>query len=326
MAQLSTELILLTIESLIPSNPPVAYRPSDEVTKTLISCSLVCKGVSTTALRLLRAHCLFLDSFDRLELVASQQQPQSKIPAGLFLSPFPDYSIDAPAVVRSIGLLFETFKAQLTRVVVDAPFRYMDSASDVNGVRTDLRRAFMGLTGMEEFCSVRDELYLRAEWADPEVWCSWPCLARLALYNVDVTSPSFLAGFAKSQSLTHLVITRSDGLEELVEYSDWQPLMPRLRRVLIVNTRPGHLSRPPFDQQRWEGSFLERLWSANEERLTAASDSPGDALGDFLVRINVPVPVGREDEDIDVCQEWVRNRVIDGSLWNYPGSSIMTSM
>src|SRR5271154_2798463 len=68
MLRLPTELLSHLVDCLIHSDPPVAYSASHLVTRTLLSLTLVSKRLRPAATRSLLAHCLYIDSFDRLKL------------------------------------------------------------------------------------------------------------------------------------------------------------------------------------------------------------------------------------------------------------------
>lgn len=353
MSRLPNELILHIIECLIPSGPAVAFPASHPITRTLVSFTLVCKATHSTAVRLLHLHCLHIDSEQRLvHLLASSQFYASSLinkwrnktidssrvvisslpsdtPMGLYISPFPDDSIDKPQIVKQVHNLFLDVSLRLRRLVIDMPLRSLYPEDDHSQVRPTLRAAFASLTALEEFCSVRDELFCATieERTEPVVWASWPQLKRLALYNADVTSSFFLAGIRGCRALTHLVLTRADGLDENILDSECPPLAP-LQRVMVVNTEMSHRQRPPFSPETWRKCFLGRIWAASQCCLSPASQIPESVnarlklMDQLLVRIDVPVSAGPEVNEITICQEWVNNHATDGTLWQFAGLPI----
>jgi hypothetical protein len=44
-----------------------------------------------------------------------------------------------------------------------------------------------------------------------------------------------------------------------------------------------------------------------------------------IVKIDVPVPAGREEDDIELCQEWVREAAIQGTLWQSEGTLLLVN-
>src|ERR1700733_9991989 len=193
VCRLPTELLLHIIDSLIPSNPPVAFPASHIVTRTLLKLCLVSKTIHYAAIRLLFAHCVYIDSPDRLRLLQRtlvdhhlERAFGSKIPwqspldrddsdsnletrhentpksfiSSLFLAPFPDDTIDSPEIAPLVLGLCTTIGHYLTRLVIDIPLRSLRPEDDTNNVRPFLRAAFQEFVALEEFVSIRDELYL----------------------------------------------------------------------------------------------------------------------------------------------------------------------
>ena len=246
----------------------------------------------------------------------------------LFLAPFPDDSddIEDPEIASAILDLCTRLGPYLTRFVIDIRLRSLYPEDDHRHVRPTLLAAFQTPTAaLEEFVSTRDELFLDiAEHEgynkDIAVWSTWPNLRRLALYNADVSHNGFLRDILQCRSLTHLVLTRADGLTvnlaAILPFPLWQ-LSPHLRRVLLVNTAVAHRRRSPFSRRRWNDCFLGRIWNLQSHA------APGHEVE--IVRIDVPVPAGVDEEGptdvaIETCQEWVRDSAIQGTLWDAPGA------
>ncbi|KAK0546493.1 hypothetical protein OC845_004571 [Tilletia horrida] len=59
------EIILHMIDRVI-DNPRAIYSPSDDVTKTLLSLTRVCRATYAHASNHLRRHCMFIDDQKRL--------------------------------------------------------------------------------------------------------------------------------------------------------------------------------------------------------------------------------------------------------------------
>ncbi|UNI24285.1 hypothetical protein JDV02_010044 [Purpureocillium takamizusanense] len=62
---LPVELVLHIVDSVAPSNPCTILPPTDEVTKTLLSLSRVCRATYPAASKKLRQHCVYIDSNNR---------------------------------------------------------------------------------------------------------------------------------------------------------------------------------------------------------------------------------------------------------------------
>ncbi|KAL2836562.1 hypothetical protein BJY01DRAFT_221843 [Aspergillus pseudoustus] len=326
--ELPAELILYIVECLIPSAAPVVFGPQHMVTRTLRSLTLVCKLVSRTAKHLLIKHCLYLDSGHRLDrllevtspfALASQNAHCSSFPAGLFLSPFPKENLNIPSIAWQLDHLSLAVSGGLARLLIDMPLRHLYPEDDHLRVRPILREAFKRMTMLEEFCSVRDELYLSTKegMQEPAIWSFWPRLQRLALYNVAIESSQFIEGLRQCENLTHLVLVRPDGLAEGVPAEQiGSEFLPAIQRLVIVNTAEGFLHSTHVDQRTWEESFVGRLHalrssSGSGDADAGDSDSESGSVASYL---SLRVPFGR-DEDIEICQEWLSAQAVNGTLW-----------
>ncbi|KAL4964192.1 uncharacterized protein BDV14DRAFT_201210 [Aspergillus stella-maris] len=70
--KLPPELLLAVVEALVPSNPHFAYPPAHPSTRTLLSFTLVSTLTHNVARNLLFAHCLYLDSEERMKKLIKQ--------------------------------------------------------------------------------------------------------------------------------------------------------------------------------------------------------------------------------------------------------------
>ncbi|RJE27604.1 hypothetical protein PHISCL_00029 [Aspergillus sclerotialis] len=330
MVFLPPEVILHIINCLIPSPHPVVFPPSDPVTHTLLSLTLVSRFTLTAARKLLIKHCLYIDCTRRFNEITSLKRkseinPITVSPIGLFLAPYPGAIDESPKIATDIRFLLPSIKNTLTRLVIDIPLRSLYPEDDEISVRPKLRAAFLELIALEEFCSAQDELYLATDpdgSSEPGVWSFWPRLKRLALYNPDVAHIGFLEGLKKCPKLTHLILTRSDGLVNFPDFYFEHPGLTRLERVTIVNS-----VRARFDKDqlvRTPGTFLgeiELAFRANNSVANAASDEE-PCFGPFCTYFQVPASLNEEKDDIELCQDWVCRRAIDGSLWDLNGMPI----
>ncbi|KAL4953635.1 hypothetical protein BDW69DRAFT_194673 [Aspergillus filifer] len=332
---LPAELILHIIECLIPSDPPVIFTREHEITHTLLNLTLVCKLVSRTARQLLLKHCLQIDSRDRLDQILqsgilTRNQHQLPTQTSLFLSPYPREEFDVPATVHAINTFSTLLCTSLTRLVIDIPLRPFYLEQDFSSVCPILRSAFSRMTALQEFTSVRDDLFLEAlsmEIADeehlwdmwgrpalqPMVWSFWPNLRKLALFDVAVDRDQFLIGLRECKSLTHLVLVRPYGLAEEIDpglMGMGRDFLPKLERLIIVNTGLGFLHTSPFDEDTYEASFVGRLDALRRDRGDDGADE-----GSVASYLSLRMPFGRDDEDILICQEWLARQAVSGKLW-----------
>ncbi|RAK78811.1 uncharacterized protein BO72DRAFT_526376 [Aspergillus fijiensis CBS 313.89] len=178
MPSLPGELILQIIECLIPSASRKIQPPSDIVTQTLVSLTLACKLTHHPARRLLFQHCLYIDSRKRLDKLlgrsryfgessdtttSDQSHLSPPIQArSLYLAPFPPNQLDDLHTVHQVDRLLSQVGPTLRKLVINIPLRYLYPEDDVQGLRAILRAAFSRLPALEDFCSVQDELYLKA--------------------------------------------------------------------------------------------------------------------------------------------------------------------
>ncbi|RDW81379.1 uncharacterized protein DSM5745_04936 [Aspergillus mulundensis] len=332
MAQtgLPAELILHIVGSLIPPSPPIAFSHGDVITRTLLSLTLAFKLVSRAAKRLLIKHCLCIDSAHRLNQLLHENAiltTGSRLPSvGLFLSPFPAHNLNIPSTVDRIDHLSTIISQNLTRLVIDMPLRHLYPEDDVYQLRPILRTAFSRMTQLEEFVSVRDELYLgtfmpqgtleqeQGPNLEPAVWSFWPNLQRLGLYNVAVDSRQFIEGLRRCSNLTHLVLVRPDGLTEDVSPEQLGlEFLPALQRLIIVNTGLGFVHDLPVDEGTWNESFLGQLEALR--RAGAGSKCSDSEL--VISYLSLRMPFGRDDGegDIAICQEWLGQQATSGALW-----------
>lgn len=313
---LPADLIVYTIDFLVPCPAIViAYPASHVITKTLFSLCLASRQTHSVAISLLYAHCMFIDSGDRLQrllrTLTTEGQRESSSPilrsiTSMYLAPFSDddnndEELESPLLADSISIILEMVSPTIKKLVIDMPLR---QANWLPFPR--LTNAFGLLTSLELFCSVRDELFLG--WLDDlpphdsgiPVWTLWPNLKTLALYNPDVSQRRFWQEMKNLSKLETLVLTRADGLldiefwEELSAYTQsdvrskagvTSPL-----KVLVINVESQH-------------SVLR------------GTQSPRNEKDHFIVKkLNVPTSYYGDDDIIELCQAWVKRNILKGKL------------
>lgn len=333
--RLPLELIFQVIASLVRDTRTI-LRPSNPATKALLAFTLVCRATSPVAANLLRHHCVYIDNDRRLRDLIYCVETTIKSPlrpiTTLFLAPFPRNHLDDQPTALWVRELFCLVHPSLTRLVIDMPLRSLYPASDHLSVRKTLRDAFSLLTSLEEFVSMRDELYLdvlEPEWRpvgqgkETQVWSLWPKLRRLALYNVDADD-HFWRAVRRVEGLLTVVLTRTDGLETAcikTEYlgigtagsaatataaaaaaaADADGSQARPLKVVLVNVendQPSHLAG------RWK-------WDKTD---------PGNLV--HVSKYNVPTSFYGDEDVIELCQEWVKTAAIRGDIWEWEGPLI----
>ncbi|OIW35400.1 hypothetical protein CONLIGDRAFT_567358 [Coniochaeta ligniaria NRRL 30616] len=314
-ARLPLELILDVMCCLLPEKPRTRMAPSHDTAKTLVSFTRVCRGTNQIASRYLREHCCaHIRSANRLSDIVCSLQALNPWPAGgpatletlttLYLAPFKTSITEQGVAEQStawwISELFGYVRRTLRRLVIDMPLR-----ADYDNVeeRETLRKGFMGLTRLEEFVSVRDELFLSGgedvdrDLVQDPVWALWPELRRLALYNPDA-DPEFWRQIAAMSKLESVVLTRPDGIRD----SDWcikteffsaaEP--DRTIKVVLANAHELE-SFPPTG-----------AWSAADPQ-------------DKMKIVVHDVPWDGHEDIIELCQEHVKTAALEGTIWEWDG-------
>ncbi|POS72354.1 hypothetical protein DHEL01_v209252 [Diaporthe helianthi] len=350
LPRLPLELIFSIITSLL-GDPRNIHSPSQSSTKTLLSFTLVCRATYSAATNYLREQCLFIDNDRRLchliHTVESTKhrvqgyyggagldipgsltiQPGSSLRpiSSLYLSPFGQTIDDQPTAIW-VRELFYLIYPTLRRLVIDIPLRSLCPADDHLNVRKTLREAFSLLTALEEFTSVRDELYLdilEPEWPterETAVWTLWPKLRKLALYNVDADE-RFWKLVRSMGALDTVVLTRADGLESTCMKSEYfgaasssgasnetgleggedESTHPRLLKVVIVNTST---NQPNCMAGRWKWDEVD----------------PNSLME--VMTYDVPTSFYGDENPIYLCQDWVKTAALRGEIWDWEGDLV----
>lgn len=322
---LPPELILHIIDFFItPCNEgsAIAYPPTHPTTRTLLSLTQTCRIAYPTALRALFKQCCWIDSPHRLNRLGftiqelSDRWERSRLDSSLdviglppvailssvqslYLAPFAHGSVvDRPAA-RLIRKLLPLLAPYLRRLLVDLPLRDYCNLRGLN--KPYFADEFVQLTALEVFCSVRDEIPVRAflSLLPPLVWFGWSSLHTLALYNVD-TSEDFWQHVCSLERLKHLILTRADGLDDVdivrvlseLRGKDKSPLT-----ITLVNVESDHL---PL--------VTSELWKHN---------------GNIVIKRSfVPVSYYGDENPISSCQEWTMNKFREGKYEDIEGEVI----
>ncbi|KAJ4303108.1 hypothetical protein N0V90_001999 [Kalmusia sp. IMI 367209] len=299
---LPIELVLNIITCSLPK-PNVLLRPSHPITQLLLSFTLVCHETRRVANRALKDHCVHLSSEARLSsllLAIPAARPDLRNITALFLAPF-DETIDNQPTATWVRELFSYTCTTLKRLVIDIPLRSVYPERDHLGVRNILREGFQRLEHLEEFVSVRDELFLDTTWhgGEPAFWRNWPKLRRLAVYNPG-THPSFWRDVAKMSSLETIVLTRADGLREYDIKAQYFRHCNRPLKVLLINID---------SQQMRFGNFRRNNWDTADPKK-------------LMTIMTYSIPLFMDDDPIEVCQDYVRIGAEHGTLWDWEGEVI----
>lgn len=359
LQHLPAEILDLIIANIPGSDHSIALPTSHPVTRTLWSCLFVSKAMYASSLEELYRRCLYIDSAWRLRAMLraySSRQPifgrsinpvqfKSAASTGLYLAPFTKDTIDERPVVDDIRKLFQLLDRHLRRLIIEMPLRsyYPDEPGSQN-LRSTLRNAFLQLRNVQEFVSIRDELYLSTRipgnpLVEPPVWSMWPHLSRLALYNLCIDE-DLTNSLATMLNLKELVLTRPDTEEDIDRQSrHWHPRIQvavvNSYRDLCVRHRLSLESMPsrklPIGATKTSIQLYSHLVAGQEPRepplLTLICIDGQNPLRDR--RSQLPQPRNRSNgnnwaaydlrdsyNDIRECQQWVRRSALDGSLWS----------
>lgn len=319
---LPVEISEMILENLVPAFSNLALPASDITTRTLYSCLTVSRSTFNKSLELLYSKCLYIDSKRRLHDLLKAYQPeclavQLKIAASIsmFLAPFTRDTIEEPEVLEDLGWLFDIIGNSMRQMVIDMPLRsaYPDRREG-REIRVPLRNAFRKLMAMEDFTSVRDELYLStiipsSNAIEPPVWSRWPNLRRLALYNVDI-GEDFLKNSNRLRALNTLVLTRPDGTEDVELLRE--ALSPATT-IIIVNTwEDHHPAQRRLIRKAVDAGQRQRITHSEVQ----SSDTRDAAHIKAVCVSDIALDGGYDARHIYECQEWVRNEALSGSLWD----------
>ncbi|CZR62623.1 uncharacterized protein PAC_12520 [Phialocephala subalpina] len=309
---LPLEIILNVIDFVTPTSntSPIALVPGHPTTKTILSLTLTSRAIHPVARRLLYANCMYIHTSKRLSLLVRTltkphdlYQPSESakdiLPCitSLYLRPFPlkydPSSLDFPTSLK-VEQLLKHAGPYLRRLLIDMPLRSLYPEDDALGVKRILRSAFTNLPVLEEFCTVRDELFLSTKIMhpsdEPHVWSLWSKLRTLALYNPAVDD-ELLQDLKNVPNIETVVFTRSDCLEETDIKQKWERLHrnEEVRPVefLLVNVEAEH--RIPLGKDRWKEDDTVKIRE-----------------------LNVPISYYGDEDEIVLCQQWVKRKFLSG--------------
>jgi hypothetical protein len=320
---LPVEILDRIIWFTVPDHNYLAYPASHTTTKILVAFLTVSKATGRAAKTLLYTHCLYIDTPWRLNslLTASLTKPSPSISVSyiqsLYLAPFPGRTIRDRKIISQIAELFTLLGPSLKRLVINMPLRSHYPMEDtVERLRPILRKGFEQLVHLEEFSSVRDELYLAywnsevadvpypvdnlddedgfEHWLDDFMFERWPQLRCLALYN-RMLHYSFRQAIGRMPMLERVVLSRPD-VDEGFLNGTWPWYMSCYRDWVQI-------------------TFVEATDDASHtgtRKMTfenLASDKQPNAWKYKLF-------VDKGEDPISSVQNWSLQRMLDGSIWS----------
>lgn len=219
--------------------------------------------------------------------------------------------LDDLGTAMAVHDIFKALGPSLRRLVVDIPLRTLWPENDRKHIKKVLWRGFESLVHLEEFTSVRDELFLYAAYQRSWSFAAWPDLRRLSLYNLDLSFDTISGGFLVDifseegpKGIQHLVCPRPDGLEEGVD---------ELREMYHSNAK-----------RTVSGTLV--LTHVDSEELHPESMLENKSLKNLIfVQKRVPTPPvsdysGDPDDGgpspCDIVQHWTLKHALQGTLWS----------
>jgi len=317
--------ILMHIAEAVVDQDAVAFPAHHAITRTLFSFLTVSQAASNIARSLLLAHCLYIDSDQRLKAlircleangIRDHLDRRAKSIQKLFLKPFTSNTINERSVVDDIYTLFHIVGPVLRKVVVDIPFRsyYPDEDRDTQ-IRPVMRDGFERLHNVEEFISVNDELYLDTLVGVREdlVWTHWSKLRYLALYNLEIS----LSDRASPKALVELpeleivILARPDwdrdGIQELYRN------VRKPTHIAFLNTPFEH--NMDFDEENTPDPATRSLTPTRETVELKGTSCQMLHFHKIDVDPGDPSTSTFAHNPKEKCQRFLRERGLDRSLW-----------
>lgn len=345
---LPTEIVLIIVDSLVPEDSKAIYSPDDPVTKTLLALTLVCRATSSRASQLLLKSCSFINSegkaiafLQRLRSLSHQQSANAFYPTRLYLNPLPPLAsgISGPepashhhvSVAMAVRDALMILAPVLKTMIMDMPFRQLDPGSDTGGVRSILHEGFEALVNLEEFVCLHDELFSFPQERMPLrpglFIDSWGKLRRLSIYNkwVNFGTGSLFERLIRHPSLEIIMFTqalRNMGLTE-------REFMQEVGNSIIKDE-----GRPTIDDaslQPRKSTFTMVLADYTANAPYFESDIQGwyrhgRPTTFRLLYLDIKDLAGADDYDesvncfsfhpAEVCQAWMKEKALDGGLWD----------
>lgn len=319
---LPIELILQIVEaSLSVSNPHAIVDVSLPEARLLVAWSQVCRATYGTATRLLRQHCIYLNSHQRIQRfwnclsLAKAPGCSTNLPpttplediSSLYLgvcTPAPQESASLGSLIRK--LLFE-LGGSVRRLILELPAPRFAQENELDPhLGQGLFDGLGALSNIEEFVTV-GALRTVDFWTDElGIFERWPKLRSLAGFQVDLAEEDLWHRVARATHLEHMVIAR-----------------PRLYRRQRWNFKEAI-------GQHWRletggNPKLARPMSivlADHEFTPSLIDDTDAGTHDLqglvsAVKYSVPMSGKQFVRTDHACREWMMAAMKEGTLWEY---------
>ncbi|KAF1809913.1 hypothetical protein P152DRAFT_143240 [Eremomyces bilateralis CBS 781.70] len=322
--RLPPEILMQIIESIAPSSHSVILPATHPTTKAWLAWSLVCHATSSVAVNLLRKHCVYLDSQKRLgdfvkAILPGSHLPSVPAPAHWPLHPFlplpghwnvtaiylaPEGTSMSAIIGRWIRYLCYSVYGTLRRLVVNLPSPIAFPLENSIGHHPVIWEGFDQLSQLEEFVSLRDDLYFPdrnwSRWLRYPTWTYWPKLKRLALYNLDANF-KFWQEMAGLEMLEQLVLARTSSMVQRISFTSYTGLTTRPLKVVLANV----------ESEQPQG-LLEALEPPWVEQATPL---------DVMV-YDIPTSFYGDEEPGELCQSWATSHAVQGTIWDWQGEHV----
>ncbi|KAF2257709.1 hypothetical protein CC78DRAFT_187640 [Lojkania enalia] len=312
-SSLPTELFLNILNQLVGTRDgcqPIAYAASDPITKTLRTLTLVSRGIYPVASQFLYGHCLYLDNcrnysqFRRTLGLGLGHHPdalqygqagrneklfaEAKVTqhiTSLFLSPQKTNQCGNVPMIRlpQIIDLCNTIGSTLKRLAMDLQPIYA-SASEIEAIKPHIstNNIFLSMTKLEDLvCSFDITDYFPS----PP-----PNLKRLAITSQFLNEP-LLRFCLSTSSLETLFLLRRPELKAADINKIFQYYHGRHLDVILVDVSANH--RTPDNTRDWQ---------------------PDDRVA--IHELDVPKSYYGDEDDLILCDSWIWNQAVRGTLWN----------
>ena len=327
MSHLPLELVLHVIDTLVDfgKQPAIALKANDWRATQLRQWLFVSRATGDVAARHLYAHCMYIDSHQKLMLLTRTLSPPklsvddvdiaaptithkhlSRI-TSLYLAPCGSNLDDLPAAVWMFELLC-VLGPHLKRFMFDFPFESLSPHRDHLGVYQYLRNGLARLTSLEELAFLQDDFNLTWHWPLAEknggLWWA-PCrgLRRVVLpyRNLpDNLGYPFIRGVKDGlPPLTHLVIHLQ---RRCMSFQD-----------LVLDDLVSDFSQGPLKVIQVHQNMIPRLDSPITRQL-AIRDNNRVELHSLV--LNGWQPSDHDDPAFAVAQMLIKQKVLNGTLWD----------
>ncbi|KAH8649772.1 hypothetical protein BGZ61DRAFT_469478 [Ilyonectria robusta] len=316
---LPLELILQIVEASLPTGgPQFIANVSTPGAQLLVAWSQVCRATYEPATRLLRQHCIYIDSFARLQaflrcLSASKASgPASTLPPAippgsissiyLGLGTDPLLGFVGSLIIRD--LLVELGDS-VRRLILDVPLRSLDQESGLDtAFNQRLSEGLSALSNVEEFVSVGGLPTLDFWRHESNFWERWPKLRRLAGFQVNIAEESLWYHVTRSRALEQVVISRP----HLLRVDRWN-----FKRAIGKYWRLESGGDPTLARR------MRIVLADHEFTPSIIDDSEGDKNDPMglvcISKFDVPISGNSIVRTDHACREWMIQAAKEGTLW-----------